>query len=94
MRKSKEGGSQDGGRNDKTTTISTRKWVVENHLKKLQELIARSSGSALPPELMALAQEAGPDAGGWPQWLVVGIALRQAHEWYEARLAENQGEER
>ncbi len=60
----------------KSTTVTTRKWVVAD-LVALQSLLAKHGDAALPDYLKDLQQTADAE-GHWPQWFVLGIAVRIA----------------
>ena len=68
------------------TTLTARRWA-STRLDRVQAKIAATAGSGLTPELAALAKALGPSDGGWPRWLVVGLALEHFERWYESASA-------
>ena len=66
------------------TTVSTRVWCARD-VGDAQELIVK--GAKLPPELLELAREYGPEDGGWPRWLVMGLGMRFFLQWLEQQPA-------
>lgn len=65
------------------TTISTRLWASKD-IADAGEMIVQNP-KLLSPDLLALAQELGPKTGGFPLWLVHGLAARHFRQWLEQR---------
>jgi hypothetical protein len=68
------------------TTVSTRVWCAQD-VAAAQDLIV--AGAKLPPELLELARTYGPEDGGWPRWLVLGIGMRFFRQWLEQQAAKD-----
>ncbi len=70
--------------NHKTTTITTRVWCAED-IEHARKLILEHA-DLLTPELLEVARLAKTEDGGFPRWLVHGLAARHFRSWLEARL--------
>lgn len=68
------------------TSISTRVWVA-GELNDFRKLLTKHGDAVLLPDVLALAQEKKEsDEEGYPGWLALGLAIRQARLSIEIAL--------
>jgi hypothetical protein len=74
--------------NQRATTLTTRFWVSEELGTYRDLIILKDGGRALPSGLRNFAwQQVARTGGGWPRWLVLGVAVKLARLWIKQQMA-------